>query len=157
MRLLLQRLQLHKAPCDLDAGGGVGPLPGQSRRAVQHPQHHGPARGALGHLPLVKQRRAQHLHARQEVPTAQAGRGQQRLRVICRGQPRQLQRVDPDRLVGQRHRLAAHLQVVGQRPAQLDKHQPQIGPRGLLGQVAPQQPGQRRPRVGGAGHRQVGQ
>jgi hypothetical protein len=55
------------------------------------------------------------------------------------------------------HVPAGHLEVLVGHPAQLGQGQAQVGPRALLGKVAPEKPGQGRPRVPLARGRQVQQ
>jgi hypothetical protein len=146
--LLVQRLQPDKAAGDLDPSRRVPVVPDAPHRLVHQSEHRRPAGGAACHQPVVEQRGAGEPEAVEQVPAAKPRRGQQLAGVdISRGsgEPLHLESVDPDRPAGrERHRLAVGVEEAGERPAQLGEDQAQVGPCGRLGQVAPEQPGQRR-------------
>jgi len=155
--LLVQRLQLQHAAGELDPGGGVASLAGVLDGPLQQRQLVGPGGGPPAEHPLVEQLGPLDLEAGQQFPAAEPGPGQQLLPLgPGRGQPRHLDRVDPDRpgrVEGDR--LPGHQQLLGQHPAQLGQGQTQVGPGRLLGKVAPEQAGQGRARLRRPGHGQV--
>jgi hypothetical protein len=141
----------------LDAGGGVALVPGPPQGSFQQREHVGPDHGAALGDPLVEQRSTGDAETVEEVTAAQPGDGEQfRPRIGSGGRPGNLGGVHPDRPAPvQGHGLPVRDHVLGQRPAQLGEDQPQVGPGGRLGQIAPEQPGQRRTGLRGAGHGQV--
>ena len=153
--LLLQRFEREHPAAHLDAGVRVVLRSRPPHGPFQQGEHVRPVRGAAGRQPLVEDRGAGHAEAGQELTAAEPGSREHRIRIRSgAGRPGHLRGVHPDR-AGQRHRLPGRLQMVRQDPAHLAQHEPQVGPRGRLGQVAPEQTGQRRARMPGAGHREV--
>jgi hypothetical protein len=159
VRLLRQRVERQHAAGQLDPGGRVAPGGGVVGQPGQ-PGHGQPAQMlAFAPGPFLELGGAPHHQVVEEVAPVQPDRRPDPLQVaVPAGQGRlQLPPVEPvaGRVHG--HVPARHLEVVVGHPAQLGQGQAQVGPGALLGQVAPEQTGQSRPRVPLAGRGQVQQ
>jgi hypothetical protein len=159
VRLLRQRVQRQHPPGRLDPGGRVAAAGGVVGQPGQ-PGHGQPAQVlALALGPDLEVGRAPHHQVVEEVAPVQPDRGPDPLQVAVPAGQGSLELAPVEPVAG---RVGGdvppgHLEDVGGHPPQLGQGQAQIGPGPLLRQVAPEQPGQGRPRVPLAGGGQVQQ